>query len=349
MKKFITALTALLTLTISATAMSYSQARERALFLTDKMAYELNLTDEQYEAAYEVNLDYLMSINTYDDLYGVYWTNRNLDLSYILLDWQYRAFCAASYFYRPLIWDAGAWHFSIYARYPHRSYFYFGRPAFYATYRGGHGWGMNGGHSWYRGRDFGHGMIAGGHGMKDRFDRGDFRGRQSGSFNHGTMSRQSAGSYGRPGNNDRSWNNRSNGRYGTNNRSMDNNQPRRMGQSNRTMGTPDAQTSSQTPRRSTVGSTRNEGRVNRESSTRTTARPQRMTGTSRNEFSGQSRSQRTLPSRPSNTFTPRSSSSSSSSMRSAPSHSLSGHSSSMSRGGMTTHSNSGGIHAGGRR
>ena len=103
MKKFILALTALLTMTVSANAMSYEQAREQALFLTDKMAYELNLTEDQYEAAYEINLDYLMSINNYDDLYGLYWERRNMDLSYILLDWQYRAYCAASYFYRPLV------------------------------------------------------------------------------------------------------------------------------------------------------------------------------------------------------------------------------------------------------
>ena len=53
---------ALMMLAIAATgkAMSYEQARNEALFLTDKMAYELNLTDEQYEAAYEINLDYLM-------------------------------------------------------------------------------------------------------------------------------------------------------------------------------------------------------------------------------------------------------------------------------------------------
>ena len=80
----------LFTMTVStASAMSYEQARQQALFLTDKMAYELNLTDDQYEAAYEVNLDYLMGVNTYDDLYGAYWRQRNTDLSYILLDWQY--------------------------------------------------------------------------------------------------------------------------------------------------------------------------------------------------------------------------------------------------------------------
>ena len=57
MKKMMIVLTALLTMAVSANAMSYAQAREQALFLTDKMAYELNLNDAQYEAAYEINLD----------------------------------------------------------------------------------------------------------------------------------------------------------------------------------------------------------------------------------------------------------------------------------------------------
>ena len=74
MKRFIIILTTILTFAASANAMSYSQAREQALFLTNKMAYELNLNEEQYDAAYEINLDYLMSIDTYDDLYGAYWT-----------------------------------------------------------------------------------------------------------------------------------------------------------------------------------------------------------------------------------------------------------------------------------
>ena len=177
MKKFILALVAMVMITVtSASAMSYEQARQQALFLTDKMAYELNLTDDQYEAAYETNLDYLMSVNTVDDLYGVYWRQRNLDLSYILLDWQYRSFLNATYFYRPLYWDAGYWHFGIYARYPHRNYYFFGRPHFYTSYCGGHSWRMNGGRSWYDGRHFG-GPRPGGQprmGMRDGFDRGDF-------------------------------------------------------------------------------------------------------------------------------------------------------------------------------
>lgn len=187
MKRMIIALVAMFMMTFTtASAMSYEQARQQALFLTDKMAYELNLTEDQYEAAYEVNLDYLMSVDTYDDLYGAYWRQRNIDLSYILLDWQYRTYLNATYFYRPLYWHAGYWHFGIYARYPRRDYFYFGRPHFYVSYRGGHSWRVNGNRSWYHGKRFG-GPHPGGHprvGMRDRFNRGDYgRGRSFGNLN----------------------------------------------------------------------------------------------------------------------------------------------------------------------
>ena len=202
MKKYIIAMVALLsTFFTTANAMSYEQAREQALFLTDKMAYELNLDEEQYEAAYEVNLDYLLSVNTYDDVFADYWIHRNEDLRYILLDWQYEAFCAATYFYRPLWWEGGYWHFGIYARYPHRDYFYFGRPHFYVTYRGGHGWHHNGGRSWYH-VNFSHahrvthrGSFSG---MRDGWNRGDYRG---GRIERGT--RGTHGHHGTPGINSR--------------------------------------------------------------------------------------------------------------------------------------------------
>ena len=192
MKKLIIALVAMFCMTFTtASAMSYEQARQQALFLTDKMAYELNLTDDQYEAAYEINLDYLMGVNSYDDLYGLYWRQRNLDLSYILLDWQYRNFCAASYFYRPLYWDGGYFHFGIYARYPRRDYFFFGRPHFYTVYCGGHSWRMNGGRSWYHGRQYAAprpGSLEPHFGMRDSFNRGDYgRGKT-----FGNMDRQSS-------------------------------------------------------------------------------------------------------------------------------------------------------------
>ena len=186
------ALMGMLTIAASGKAMSYEQARNEALFLTDKMAYELNLTDEQYEAAYEINLDYLMGVTSYDDVYGDYWERRNRDLSYILLDAQWQAYIAASYFYRPLYWSAGYWHFGIYARYPHRDYFYFGRPVFYATYRGAHAWHLHGSHGYYY--SYRHHYRPAGrthYGMLDRWNRGDYRrhhggtiGRHGGTIGH---------------------------------------------------------------------------------------------------------------------------------------------------------------------
>ena len=189
----------LLGMAVATNAMSYTQAREQALFLTDKMAYELNLTDDQYEAAYEINLDYLMSINSYTDLYGDYWRWRNLDLSYVLLDWQYRAYCDAAYFYRPLYYGAGSWHFSIYARYPRRDYFYFTRPTVYVSYRGGHSWRRNNGRSWYSGRSYGPRPGDRHFGMRDGFDRGDFgkgNRQQFGSRRNGALSTVTGSSFG---------------------------------------------------------------------------------------------------------------------------------------------------------
>ena len=193
MKKMMIALVAMLTMAATGKAMSYEQARNEALFLTDKMAYELNLTDAQYEAAYEINLDYLMGVTSYDDVYSTYWERRNLDMSYILLDWQWQAFINATYFYRPLYWDGGYWHFGIYARYPHRDYFYFGRPVFYASYRGGHAWHHVGGHGYYYGRRD-HFRPAPGRshfGMLDRWNRGDFRHHH----NSGNIGRGNYGGY----------------------------------------------------------------------------------------------------------------------------------------------------------
>lgn len=285
----------LLTVALSTMAMSYEQARDRALFLTDKMAYELNLNDEQYEAAYEVNLDYLMSISTYDDLYGTYWTRRNMDLSYILFDWQYNAFCSAAYFYRPLVWTDGVWRFSIYARYPNRTYFYFGRPAFYATYYGGHSWHRNGGRSWYHGRTFGPRPGESRFGMRDRYDRGDFRGQR------GHDRRHDNGRYDR--NNRRNDNN--SGRYDRNNRRDDNNSGRYDRGNNRRDNNSGYRGT--TPRRGTGNGTTNL------SSSRTTV-SQEIGRSSRGNSFNNSPTRIYRPaggsSRPANTFTPNRSSSS---------------------------------------
>ena len=101
MKKLIISLMLMLAVSVSANAMSSSAARSIALFLTDKMAYELNLTEDQYEAAYEINYDYFLSLDDYEDLYGTYWSRRNIDLSYILGSSKYARFKAFVLFLPP--------------------------------------------------------------------------------------------------------------------------------------------------------------------------------------------------------------------------------------------------------
>ena len=129
-------LAVMMVMTISANAMSYTAAKNEALFLSDKMAYELNLTDAQYEAVYEINLDYLMSVDSRADVFGIWWDRRNADLRFVLNSWQYDKYMALSHFYRPLSWHNGAWTFNIYARYD-RGHFYKARPTVFVTYRGG--------------------------------------------------------------------------------------------------------------------------------------------------------------------------------------------------------------------
>ncbi|MBQ7442292.1 MAG: hypothetical protein IJS59_00280 [Bacteroidaceae bacterium] len=137
MKKFVSLITLTVVSIAAAFGMSYSEARQQALFLTDKMAYELNLNQQQYEDCYEINLDYLMGVVTPDDVYGPMLDYRNSDLRHILYDWQYDLFRAADYFLRPLRWYAGAWAYPIYRIYD-ATRFFFGRPAIYASYHGGH-------------------------------------------------------------------------------------------------------------------------------------------------------------------------------------------------------------------
>lgn len=136
MKRFLLSFALLIAASASLNAMSFKKARQYAYFLTDKMAYELNLTEEQYERAYEVNLDYFLSVDSPHDIYGNYWHFRDNDLRYILFDWQYALYRVADYFYRPVVWLHNSFSFSIYDRYRYADYYYYDRPRIYRDYRG---------------------------------------------------------------------------------------------------------------------------------------------------------------------------------------------------------------------
>lgn len=138
MKRTLLSLLLLIASTVQMMAMSYDEARQQAWFLTDKMAYELNLTPGQYDRVYEINLDYLMSIRTASDCTGYYWSYRDTDLRYILFDWQYNLYRTLDYFFRPIRWIRSGWYYPVCEHYRY-GYYYFDRPTIYVSYHG-HGW-----------------------------------------------------------------------------------------------------------------------------------------------------------------------------------------------------------------
>lgn len=153
MKRIMTTLAVMVMIITSAAAMSFNKARKEASFLTDKMAYELSLSASQIDAVYEINLDYLLSLNSPADLDGIYWMRRNSDLRYVLSAWQWDLYTQITDFYRPMYWAAGN-HFLLYLRnrYTSRHHFYYGRPTIYDSYRGGHN---RDHHSYYANRNYG--------------------------------------------------------------------------------------------------------------------------------------------------------------------------------------------------
>ena len=153
MKKIMMMMALMMTIVTSAKAITYTEARTEALFLTDKMAYELRLSPEQYEAVYEINLDYMLTVAVRDDLFGTAWARRNSDLRYVLSVYQYEAYQDTNYFYRPLYWATNnRFEFRIYTMYTDRTRFYMTRrPVGYDTFRGGRNIGSA---SYYAHRNF---------------------------------------------------------------------------------------------------------------------------------------------------------------------------------------------------
>ena len=130
-------------------AMSLFDIRREARFLTDRMGYELGLSNRQYEDVYEINFDFLYQVNEviddvvygYDDAIDYYYyllDVRNEDLMYVLRNRQYRKFVNRDYFFRPIHLVGGRWSMRIYSRYNDTNYFYFSIPVGYHSYSGAH-------------------------------------------------------------------------------------------------------------------------------------------------------------------------------------------------------------------
>ena len=136
MKK-ITLMAVMMTIVLTAAAMPFTDARNKAMFLSDKMAYELNLTASQLDAVYEINLDYMLNLDEETDMFGYIWEIRNRDMAEVLSDSQYSQFNASEWFCRPFTMSADGWMLSVNDRY-NEGQFLMQQPDIYLSYQGGH-------------------------------------------------------------------------------------------------------------------------------------------------------------------------------------------------------------------
>lgn len=136
MKKMMMTMAMMVTMITSAAAMTFSEAREHALFLTDKMTYELGLTSIQADNVYEINLDYVVAVAIQGQRNSTALAVREADLRYVLSDYQYHIYKKTNYFYRPMTSSKNVWSLNVYKYYTNRSHFLAPRPNAYQNYKG---------------------------------------------------------------------------------------------------------------------------------------------------------------------------------------------------------------------
>jgi hypothetical protein len=280
-------------------AMSTSKMRQHSRFLTDRMAYELNLSSSQYDDVYEVNYDFLSRTRyLVDDVvagytsaldeYYDYLDVRNDDLRWILTSSQYRRFLEKEYFYRPIYTTtSGTWGFRIYQIYTDITHFYFGKPSHYSSYKGAHyrsnfnnvSYYKSQHSSRYKNNDVYHGNFTMGKTMKkEQSNKGE-------NFNS------------RPNSNNPNYNNGGNGNNGTNGNvsrpSNSNSNKVNNGNSNRDEGTVNSTSSEKSSSSSSKGSNRTSSRTSRSDSSKSNSSKSNGTSTSTSRSSSKSNSTNT--------------------------------------------------------
>lgn len=151
----------LLIFSLPALASRLGDIRLHARFLTDRMAYELRLSPQQYNDVFEINFDFLTAVDpltddmargyryAYDRYYR-YLDMRNDDLRWVLAGSIYTRLMRIDYFFRPLCIIDHSCHLRVYRVYTDHSHFHFRRSAHYFTYHGAHCRSHYGGASYYR-------------------------------------------------------------------------------------------------------------------------------------------------------------------------------------------------------
>lgn len=127
--------------------MNYESMRMNARFLTDRMAYTLNIRDPYViNTLYQINYDYIWGVNDYlddvalgyryDDFMAVCYS-RDTALERLLGRALWLTLTGYDYFYRPISFINNRWAFGIYAHDSRYNHFYYAVPTHFHTYHGG--------------------------------------------------------------------------------------------------------------------------------------------------------------------------------------------------------------------
>ena len=158
---FILLIMALCWTVLPASASRIGDIRVNARFLTDRMAYELRLSNRQYNDIFEINYDFFYNVDPYIDrmsygdpyaldMYYRYLDERNDDIRWVLSRRHYVRFMSLEHFFLPIYAVNRVCYVRIYNIYPNRTHFYYGRPSHYFSYHGGHCRHHHGGISFYK-------------------------------------------------------------------------------------------------------------------------------------------------------------------------------------------------------
>lgn len=158
---FILLMLALSWIVLPASASRLGDIRVNARFLTDRMAYELRLSNRQYNDIFEINYDFFYNVDPYIDrmsygdsyaldMYYRYLDERNDDIRWVLSRRHYVRFMSLEHFFLPIYAVNRVCYIRIYNIYPNRTHFYYGRPSHYYSYHGGHCRNHHGGISFYQ-------------------------------------------------------------------------------------------------------------------------------------------------------------------------------------------------------
>lgn len=158
---YILLMLALSWIALPASASRLGDIRVNARFLTDRMAYELRLSNRQYDDIFEINYDFFYNVDPYIDgmsygdpyaldMYYRYLDERNDDIRWVLSRRHYVRFMSLEHFFLPIYAVNRICYVRIYNVYPNRTHFYYGRPSHYYSYHGGHCRHHHGGISFYQ-------------------------------------------------------------------------------------------------------------------------------------------------------------------------------------------------------